>query len=550
MPTITGDAVKEQTLLLGNGRVAAEIASTLLSRKIPVTLVTSDITDSSWTHSLTLHPCAHLFQAFTQTQPYRFSGSAGDFRVVLTSENPSHPQRMPLTCSTVVIAEDAVRKPNYSLYGLIPSPCVLSISDIAEMIETYSSETYGSFSGKTAVFLLGLAEDSYPQETETVMQCCLKLQTEWGMKSFILTRNLKVAAFGLEVLYRKTREAGVTYVKFSNDCPRFQQNADGQVTLSFLDEITRLPFTLQADITVVDETILPSPRLKELSGIFKLNLNPEGFVQADNVRRLSIFTHRKGILAAGASRGIQPLSAQLADSQEIALAVLSLANGSLTAPGAKAEIDTGACVRCLTCFRICPYQAISLNTHPVTIPDACERCGICAAECPRKAIHIDDLQTGSFSHRLQPPLLQSESASFIPFIAAFCCSRSAGRAKELAGQAGLPLPERLSVIEVPCSGSVSIEHLMAAFQNQADGVLVLTCHEGNCHSEYGNILARRRIVMFQNLLERIGIPPERLLLKTLAANMPADFSATALQFEKRIAEAGPLYKGKYRHSEK
>ena len=81
---------------------------------------------------------------------------------------------------------------------------------------------------------------------------------------------------------------------------------------------------------------------------------------------------------------------------------------------------------------------------------------------------------------------------------------------------------------------------MAAFQHRADGVLVFTCHEGNCHSERGNILAARRTAHLKNVLKQIGIDPNRLLLKTLASNMAAEFAETAGQFEKQIAEAGPL----------
>ncbi len=136
------------------------------------------------------------------------------------------------------------------------------------------------------------------------MESCLKLQTELGMKTMILTRNLKVGASGLEALYRKTREAGVVYVKFSDTLPTFQQDADGNVQIAFMDEITRMPFTVQADITVVDEAIAPSPYLKDLSRIFCLDTDSAGYIQSDNVHRLSVFTNRKGILAAGGSRGM------------------------------------------------------------------------------------------------------------------------------------------------------------------------------------------------------------------------------------------------------
>jgi coenzyme F420-reducing hydrogenase delta subunit len=115
---------------------------------------------------------------------------------------------------------------------------------------------------------------------------------------------------------------------------------------------------------------------------------------------------------------------------------------------------------------------------------------------------------------------------------------------------GLSLPRRLTIVEVPCSGAISLEYLLAAFGHQADGVLVFTCHEGNCHSERGNTLAARRTAHLKTMLGQIGIDPNRLVLKTLAANMAAEFAETANNFEKRILEAAPLNLAGQRRQEK
>ncbi len=83
----------------------------------------------------------------------------------------------------------------------------------------------------------------------------------------------------------------------------------------------------------------------------------------------------------------------------------------------------------------------------------------------------------------------------------------------------IALPSGLKVIEVPCSGSISFDHLFAAFKNNADGVLVLTCHEGNCHSERGNSYARQTVDEITDRFSKIGFEKERILMQTLASNM-------------------------------
>jgi quinone-modifying oxidoreductase subunit QmoB len=507
------------------------IAKALLSANIPVMLATADTAAA-----VDMDTPSPLFEIRTETRVSHCTGSAGDFQVILIDPHGSVPQ----TFANIVIAEDGMQSPLFSLYGLSACQTVLSLSESCKRLSSPPASEHAHLSGQTAVFIVGLAKESYPHVLETAMESCLKLQTELGLKTMILTRNLKVGALGLEALYRKTRDAGVVYIKFSDALPTFQQDAAGKVQIAFVDEITRMPFTLQADMTIVDEAIAPSPYLKDLSRIFCLDTDPAGYLQPDNVHRLSVFTNRKGILAAGASRGVLPPSALQAEIQETVITLFSLIKGTLTPPGCKAEIDAGACVRCLTCYRLCPYHAITLDTRPVVAADACERCGICAAECPAEAIRIQDLGIQAFSQRLAPIPGGDTNTSFTPFLVAFCCSRSAGRARELAAISGFSLPQRLSVVEVPCSGAISLEHLMAAFQHGADGVLVLTCHEGNCHSERGNTLAARRTAHLKQVLEQIGIDPNRLLLKTLASNMAAEFSETADTFEKQIAAAGRL----------
>ncbi len=517
----------ERTLLLGNGPVASGIAKKLSAGNIPVLLATPDAAVST-----DIDTGRFFFEVRTETQVTHCTGAAGNFQVVLRDTGGS----TCLSFANVVITEDATLCPLFSRYGLTPCSTIRSLSDIRKQIDALSATELTA--GKTAVFIVGLSEESHPHVLETAMESCLKLQASHGMKTFIFTRNLKVGASGLESLYRRTREAGTTYVKFSDLPPTFQQDSAGNVHIAFTDELTQLPFTIDADLTIVDEAVTPSPYMQELARIFCIDTDALGFFQMDNVHRLSVFTNRKGILTAGTCRGAVSPSFREAEIQETAVTLLSRIKGTGTTPGNKAEVHTGACVRCLTCFRLCPYRAIVLNAKPAVIPDACERCGMCAAECPAKAIRIEDLRTQVVSERLKP--LPCPDTEAIPFLVAFCCTRSAGRARELAVLSGSNLPQRMTIVEVPCSGAISVEHIMAAFRHQADGVMVFTCHEGNCHSEKGNILAARRTTHLKTVLQQIGIDPDRLLLKTLAANMAAEFTETVSRFEKQIAEAGPI----------
>jgi len=69
---------------------------------------------------------------------------------------------------------------------------------------------------------------------------------------------------------------------------------------------------------------------------------------------------------------------------------------------------------------------------------------------------------------------------------------------------------------VPCSGRVGIIDLMRAFENGADGVLVLGCLEDQCYHQNGSLFAKRRVAYVQSLLKEIGIDEKRIEMYNLS----------------------------------
>jgi coenzyme F420-reducing hydrogenase delta subunit/Pyruvate/2-oxoacid:ferredoxin oxidoreductase delta subunit len=318
-----------------------------------------------------------------------------------------------------------------------------------------------------------------------------------------------------------------------------RQQKDGKVRFDFLDELTGETFRLLSDITVVDETIAPSPDLKDLARLFELDTDQVGFLQTDNVHRNSIFSNRKGILIAGPARSIQSMQDQMTDAGNAAITAHGLLNEISVEPIPKAEVMSQRCIRCLTCYRLCPYRAVIKNAQITVAADACEGCGICAAECPRDAIRFQAFGSSELVDQIAAADDISGAAAFVPFLVAFCCSRSAARSRDLATCMGHKIPAGLKIIEVPCSGSVSLRHILTAFSRFADGVLVLTCHKGNCHSEYGNIYAHHRVAELAENLKAMGVEPERLTIETFASNMGLEFAEMTSTFEEKIISLGP-----------
>lgn len=515
-----------KTLILGNGPCTRSVGEELLARGAEIIVAANDVAKEN---DAALPSAEKRAEVLTNATLLSCRGSVGDFHLSFSKES----ENISRTVANIVISEEAVRKPNFSLYGLSASSYVTSLSELSASLSDRADGVK-----KTVVFLTGLVKESNPVILEEIMQTSLRLQQESDAQVYIMTKNLKVGGNGLEALYRKTREAGAVYIKFTDTLPEIRQEEDGRVTVSFTDEIMQEAFSLKPDMTVVDETVSPSDYMAELAEIFQLHTDTDGFLQAENVHRISAFTNRKGILVAGLSRSVQSSDEQIRDAENAVISLLNLRADSEADLSDKAEIGVG-CAKCLTCYRVCPYRAIQIaETKPEVMPQACEQCGLCASVCPACVITIKGLTPADISDRITAVIPQKQE-TFIPFLVAFCCKRSAIQAGELASQNGHNLPEGLKTIEVPCAGSISQDHIFSAFKKGADGVLVLTCHEGNCHSEYGNIYAQKRADRITDILSETGFGKERLVVKTLASNMAKEFAEIADTFEKRILELGP-----------
>jgi len=62
--------------------------------------------------------------------------------------------------------------------------------------------------------------------------------------------------------------------------------------------------------------------------------------------------------------------------------------------------------------------------------------------------------------------------TFEPSIVAFCCNWCAYAGADLAGVSRMQYPSNIRIIRVMCSGRISPDFILKAFQKGADGVLV------------------------------------------------------------------------------
>ncbi len=92
---------------------------------------------------------------------------------------------------------------------------------------------------------------------------------------------------------------------------------------------------------------------------------------------------------------------------------------------------------------------------------------------------------------------------------------------------------------LPCTGRIEESLLLKAFENGADGVMVVGCLEGDCHYISGNIRARARVNRVYAILDTINIGAERIRMYNLSAGEGAKFAAYASEFVDQVEQLGP-----------
>lgn len=512
-----------EVIVFGSGACAQKIAANLADHSIRVSLATTR-------KSMTTSQGSPETHWMTESRPIDCRGFAKDFEVVLKKNGSFLRQKV----HAIVVAEDHEHQPNYAAYGLKPESNVIDISALEEKLVKKSPETLFEDNVKIA-FLCGWQKDSQPAITQRMLNCCLQLQNLPRINTFFFTGNLKVAADGAEAVCQQAKKSGTVFLKFTRTYPGIQKLADGRFEITYPDESTRSSFRLHADWIVVDESVGPSQALDSLAQALRIETDGLGFAQGDNVHRLSNATNRRGVFVAGGSRAVLSMDEQLADADQVTLKLLEYLDDRDIDPLPKVEISRGRCARCLTCYRLCPHQAIDIGDCISVVSQACQSCGICVAGCPARAIDMQGLQIRQqIKTAIQKPIGGIHRQTQNTKVIVLGCGRSAGQAYRLARLAGRVLPKGVRFVEVPCGGTISHRHLLAAFEAGADGVMVCTCHTDNCKSTQGNILAGKRSDSALQVLELAGMEKERLKVTSVAANMGNEFSFMVADFVHRI----------------
>lgn len=437
-------------------------------------------------------------------------GEAGDFLVTVSPAREG--DRPAFRAGAVVFATGSCRMPALANSGTDGAGRTVGIAGAVERIRA------GAVPRRVAI-MLDMAGEQDRSVTAEALSLAEIMAARFGARVKVYCRHMRVVAAGLESLYRRAREAGVLVVKFEN---KPLLSAEGAlVAVTAADPVAGALVSDEFDLVVMADLRRCGSPGQVLGAVQGLRGGPDHALQYDNVWLAPALTNRPGIFVAGGARGNSDFRDALTDGMAVAMEVHALLTGDGCRPRKDAaEVDSDKCVLCLTCLRVCPHGAISVDTEKKAArvsAVSCRRCGLCAVECPAGAIQL-------------PGYTDDQIAAEVgakPEVTVFACENSAVRAGESAADAS---GTGARVIRVPCAGKVDPRSVLKALEKGARKVLVLGCHPESCRYLTGATRALQQRNRLAAMLAKAGFDGSRVEFGGIAsveANRYAEYMKSA-----------------------
>ena len=358
----------------------------------------------------------------------------------------------------------------------------------------------------------------------TVKDSLLILEHYPDTEIYVFYMDMRAFGKGFEDLLRRSKEAGVHYVR-GLPGEITEDPATKNLTLKVENTTVSRLEEYKLDMVVLSVGLEPDAELKKLTNILNLSQTADGFLMEAHPKLKPVDAPTPGIFYAGSVEAPKDIKDSVTQAGAAAARSSILLNaGKIKGEAIKAQVIESKCVSCGACAKVCPYGAIKVDVKAKTgaqvTAAACAGCGTCAAECKFGAISMQHFEDEQIMAQISAALSEEPEMKIISFLCNWC-SYAGG---DLAGTSRMQYPPNNRFIRTMCSGRVSEEFVMYAFEKGAPIVLVSGCHIGDCHYINANHQTQKRVERLWERMRKLGIRPERLQLEWISAAEGARFA--------------------------
>jgi heterodisulfide reductase subunit A-like polyferredoxin len=328
-------------------------------------------------------------EVLTEARVTGFGGYKGNF----TTQVIAGPEgdRRSIEHGVIIVATGAKEyEPKEYLYG--EDDRVVTQTQLTDILEDKGA---ADLSTVIMIQCVGSRNDEYPECSRICCQSAVKnalhiKEINPETQVFILYRDIRTYGL-LEDYYTKAREQGVIFIRFDQDAPPCVSASSDGLEVTVKDHILQRDMILRPDLLALSAG-MRAEDTSDLSGIMKLNRNPEGYFIEAHVKLRPVDMPGDGIFLCGTAHGPKLISESISQAQAASSrATTFLAMKQIKLSAITASVDTEHCVKCLTCVRSCPFEvpAFDADEGVIVIDEAmCHGCGVCVGVCPRQAIQL------------------------------------------------------------------------------------------------------------------------------------------------------------------
>ena len=214
---------------------------------------------------------------------------------------------------------------------------------------------------------------------------------------YILYRDMRTYGFK-EDFYRQAADKEVRFIRYEADDKPLVEEAESEgrkiLRVTVTDQVLRQKIALDADAVILAAAVIPAATNPEMSRLFKVSLNPDGFLQEAHVKLRPVDFAADGIFLCGTAHYPKHITESIAQAYGAAgRAANILTKDSVIASGAICEVAENKCISCGACISVCQYGAIEFVETPQgkrakVNPVLCKGDGLCNSKCPTGAISL------------------------------------------------------------------------------------------------------------------------------------------------------------------
>jgi heterodisulfide reductase subunit A len=214
--------------------------------------------------------------------------------------------------------------------------------------------------------------------------------------------DMRTPGKGYEEFYHRLLEEGTHFIRGRvaevTDAARLP-GEDGKLIVQVEDTLIGKQRRIPVDMVLLSAGIESRHDAKELTHLFKMGCDFDGFFTERHPKLDPVATMTEGIYIAGACQGPKDIPDTVAQGAATAARVSGLINqGTVMMEPIRAYIDQEKCSGCRICNNMCPYNAIVFHEDrhvSEVITALCQGCGTCVASCPSGIItgaHFTNVQ--------------------------------------------------------------------------------------------------------------------------------------------------------------